>query len=333
MRNKVLLGAVFALLIIIAAAVTLPDSSKQIAAPPAIGESEVAEPRVTRDNFGMPDSPDLPEAPNYFEPPLVAITFDDGFETDYLITYPLLEKRNMVGTTYITTALIGTEGHLSWDQVQSLKAAGWTVGCHSHTHPRLTELTEQEIRAEMEKVDRAFKAQNLQPPRHHAYPFGALNEKVIEVIKEHRLSGRATVDGIPPGPGNNHLYRLQAHQLYLDDEQSLAEAIKIVDLAAENREVLILYTHEVKEEPGEYGAKPLYFARLLDYIEKRKLQTVNMDQLYQYLRCNRWDQFLHNSRKESFIPCFYCNGTGSPAAYFDHFESSSYNEKGTLLTR
>ncbi len=225
--------------------------------------------------------------PEDLEPPLIAITFDDGFETDYLQAYPLLKKRKMVATTYITTGLIGKKGHLDWTQVRALREAGWTIGCHTHNHPWLTHLSKDEIAAEMQEVNRAFLKAGLSTPDHHAYPFGDVDRKTIEVIRQYRLTGRAIPTGRPPAGDDIDYYRLQAHQLYLDSEQALKELKALLDGTVEKQDVLILYTHEVKAAAGKYGAKPLYLARLLDYITELGFTVVNMDELYAYLEYMR----------------------------------------------
>ncbi len=248
--------------------------------PGARGEQELpalpgaGEPPEEAQNLALSDD---------LDPPLLAFTFDDGFAPDYHQAYPLLEEKDMVATTYITTGLIGKDDHLSWEEVLELHEAGWTIGCHTHTHPRLTEIDPEEVALELIKVDLAFKARGLDPPEHHAYPFGAYNEQVIEKVSRYRLSGRAIPEGVPPDPEKFDYYRLQAHQVYLNNEQDLAALKELTEKAAAEQEILILYTHEVQIKPGPYGADPHYLARLLDYAQEKGFTAVNMDQLYRYL--------------------------------------------------
>jgi len=257
---------------------------------------------------GSPEEPDLPEPPespekpdhdtgtttsadqhqhrdaSTLEPPLLAITFDDGNASDFTTAFPLMQEYGIPGTTYITTSLIGKVNHLTWEQVRLLEQAGWTIGCHSHTHPYLSELSREEISEEMEEVDRAFREQGFNPPDHHAYPYGDYDVEVIEVVKRHRSTGRAIPGSVPPKADNHDLYQLEAIQAYLNCEESLYETALQVREAALEETILILYTHDIKDEPSEYGAYPYYFAELLDYINQLDIETVTIDELYEYLK-------------------------------------------------
>ena len=249
----------------------------------------------------LPESPESPETPEQeeeettlagehtprvaatLEPPLLAITFDDGNVTDFTTALPLMQERGIPGTTYITTSLVGEEGYLTWDQIHLLEETGWTIGCHSHTHPHLSELSKEEIREEMEEVDRSFTNKGFDPPKHHAYPYGDYNAEVVEVVKQYRNSARAIPGAVPPQEEGSDLYRLEAVQAYLTCEESLYETALQVREAALEETNLILYTHDIKEEPSDYGAHPRYFAELLDYINELNIETVTMDELYDYL--------------------------------------------------
>jgi len=52
----------------------------------------------------------------------VVVSFDDAYETDFTTVYPLFKARGLKGTSYIPTSFIGTTGHLTWDEIATMRA-------------------------------------------------------------------------------------------------------------------------------------------------------------------------------------------------------------------
>jgi peptidoglycan/xylan/chitin deacetylase (PgdA/CDA1 family) len=72
--------------------------------------------------------------------PSVAITFDDGCETDLTVGVPALERFGFSAKFYIVSGWIGRPGYLSGTQLRELSDRGFEVGCHSRTHANLSTL-------------------------------------------------------------------------------------------------------------------------------------------------------------------------------------------------
>lgn len=82
---------------------------------------------------------------------LVAFSFDDGTAGHYWRAYRALAARDMTGTFFITTAWVGRPGHVTWEQLREMKAAGMSIQSHTHTHPILSELGAKELKDELER--------------------------------------------------------------------------------------------------------------------------------------------------------------------------------------
>jgi peptidoglycan/xylan/chitin deacetylase (PgdA/CDA1 family) len=102
----------------------------------------------------------------------VVITFDDGWENQYLHAFPILRRFGLTATFFVFTTPIGMDRKLmTWEQLRELQAAGMTVGSHTRTHPVLPDY-HAALHNEVE-LSRADIAEHLgRAPDFFAYPFG-----------------------------------------------------------------------------------------------------------------------------------------------------------------
>src|ERR1700674_1505661 len=83
--------------------------------------------------------------------PAVAITFDDGCESDLTSAAPALEEVGFHATFYLVPSFLGHPGYLSSRQARELTERGFEVGCHSMTHRFLTEHDPAELQHRSEE--------------------------------------------------------------------------------------------------------------------------------------------------------------------------------------
>lgn len=79
----------------------------------------------------------------------IAISFDDGNLGQATRALPALVANGMTATFFITTAWVGRPGFATWDQLREMRDAGMAIESHTHTHPFLSELSEQQLRDEL----------------------------------------------------------------------------------------------------------------------------------------------------------------------------------------
>ncbi len=102
----------------------------------------------------------------------VAITFDDGCETDLLAAAPLLQEFGFGATFYIVSGFIGQPGYLSPTQLRELAGMGFEIGCHSRTHPNLATLDAAGLHREIVVAKREIEDILSQPIKHFSCPRG-----------------------------------------------------------------------------------------------------------------------------------------------------------------
>ena len=120
----------------------------------------------------------------------MAITFDDGCETDLLAAAPILRQAGFNTTFFITTGRLGTPGFLDPAQLKDLCAQGFEIGCHSMTHPYLTDVDESGLRYEIADAKTQLEqiiGQSVDP---FSCPGGRCDERVMTVA---RSAGYRTV--------------------------------------------------------------------------------------------------------------------------------------------
>ncbi|MGZ4166841.1 MAG: polysaccharide deacetylase family protein [Solirubrobacteraceae bacterium] len=129
---------------------------------------------------------------------VLAITFDDAFASVNRYGAPILARHGIPATVFAPTAFMDGGGHLDWPGVdhwkqsvfagelaamdwsdlRALTQAGWEIGSHTCTHPRLTTLDDAQLRDELSR-SRERCAQELgRPCRSIAYPYGDVDARV-----------------------------------------------------------------------------------------------------------------------------------------------------------
>jgi len=64
----------------------------------------------------------------------LALTFDDGYASDYDDVYPVLDERDVPASLAIVPGWLGEEGHMTVDQLRELVDDGWEVMGHGRRH-------------------------------------------------------------------------------------------------------------------------------------------------------------------------------------------------------
>jgi peptidoglycan/xylan/chitin deacetylase (PgdA/CDA1 family) len=113
----------------------------------------------------------------------VAVTFDDGCETDLICAAPVLKELGFSATFYITAGFVGKPGYLSKSQVHELSNLGFEIGCHSMTHPYMTDISAGQLREETAGARESLEQMSGSPVIHFSYPGGRGNASVAEAVR------------------------------------------------------------------------------------------------------------------------------------------------------
>lgn len=150
----------------------------------------------------------------------LAVTFDDAYRSVVELALPVLREYELPGTVFAPTAYIGSEIPMhwpgidrwhgtahetelipcSWPELERLIEAGWEVGSHSRTHPRLPELTDDDLITELTDSRLECEERLGVACRSIAYPYGAVNDRVADAVAAAGYSFGAELSGILRSP-------------------------------------------------------------------------------------------------------------------------------------
>ncbi len=128
----------------------------------------------------------------------VILTFDDGYEDNYLNAFPLLQKYGMTGHFFIITDFVnaGRAGYMTWQQIEDMAAAGQRFGSHSRDHPDLRgkplDYLIWQALGSMEAIQEHLGSH----PRWVSYPSGGYDQRTIDIFRSaHYWGGLSTHQG------------------------------------------------------------------------------------------------------------------------------------------
>ena len=115
------------------------------------------------------------------------ITFDDGYTSVYEYAYPLIKEKNISITLFIVNNLVGTNGYMTWEQLQEMYSSG-LVSIYSHglNHSEYDKLGADVLLAETEESYKNLR-KNLNDEnilKVFAYPCGFYTEEEIKILED-----------------------------------------------------------------------------------------------------------------------------------------------------
>jgi peptidoglycan/xylan/chitin deacetylase (PgdA/CDA1 family) len=162
------------------------------------------------------------------------LTFDDGFADTVTTALPLMSERALRGMVFVLPGHLDSGAPLDWPEVageaarrpslmrsmnwpmlETLVEAGWEVGSHTVSHPRLTDLPDEQLAQELLDSRRAVEAR-LGRCAMLAYPFGAWDDRVARAAAAAGYSFAFTL----PFGGQATATRMSIPRVTIDDRDT-----------------------------------------------------------------------------------------------------------------
>jgi peptidoglycan/xylan/chitin deacetylase (PgdA/CDA1 family) len=126
----------------------------------------------------------------------VSLTFDDGLLSTYTNGLPLLKKYGLASTEYIVSGKIGTDSHMTVDQIRQFQNEGSEIASHTVDHPDLTTLSSSQVNTELSQSQTTLRQLfGSNAATDFASPYGQYNYSVIAAIKQYYSSHRSVDAG------------------------------------------------------------------------------------------------------------------------------------------
>ena len=210
--------------------------------------------------------------------PMISFSFDDAPRSAATTGASILETYNARGTFLVCGALTGTTfttGLLASDaELVDLHRRGHEIGCHTLDHIDCGQMDELTIRRSLDANAGVLTGLGLPSPTAFAYPYGDVSSGAKRAVATRFRLAR----GLHPGLVGKGTDLHQAPALGLEGEQSLAQARHWMARALRETAWLILFTHNVHDDPGEFDISSAGFEGLVRDAKGQGFQFVTLSE-------------------------------------------------------
>ncbi|HVB34134.1 MAG TPA: polysaccharide deacetylase family protein [Patescibacteria group bacterium] len=145
------------------------------------------------------------------QPDPLVLTFDDGWQSDYSLVWPLLLEAGIPATFFVNTQTLGQPGHLRWSQVRKMSSEGASFQSHGHRHVDLTRLDDRALETELRMSKDLLEGWVKTPVEFLAAPYGRVSRRVVDTALEAGYQAVCTSDPRPAAPRAERVSRVAIH--------------------------------------------------------------------------------------------------------------------------
>jgi peptidoglycan/xylan/chitin deacetylase (PgdA/CDA1 family) len=208
--------------------------------------------------------------------PMISFSFDDVPASAAETGAAILERRGLRGAYYVAAALAGSDAvtgpMASPDQVRRLADAGHEIGCHTYTHLDCGQASPCDAVEDVARNAETLEAWGVGRPTTFAYPFGDVAPATKRALSPRFQLMRALHHGLVTAGSDLN----QAPAVGVEGPDGEALAMGWMRRAAGRGAWLILYMHDVADQPSPYGCTPAALERLVDAALANGLKPVTV---------------------------------------------------------
>ncbi len=213
---------------------------------------------------------------------IITFGFDDCPLSVVETALPMLEAEDWRATIYVACGLCETTNHLglhmSLDDVVEVHKRGHEIADHTFSHLNAMGVDAETYMADINLNLQTLRALGLPPTRHFAYPYGEVSPSIKKALRNRFETLRGVIS---PNNQTQDANLLNAVRLY--DDKTIESALMHIETANNTPQWLHFFTHDVRENPSEYGCTPENFQRVVEAVKASGLKVMTVDQAYRHI--------------------------------------------------
>jgi peptidoglycan/xylan/chitin deacetylase (PgdA/CDA1 family) len=207
--------------------------------------------------------------------PQLTISFDDAPVSAAENGAAILGRYGARGTYFISAGLCGQDSHLGRyttpEEIKALGVMGHEIACHTFSHLDCGRAPAHEIEADIERNQTALWELGLLRSETFAYPYGDVSPAGKRVLDGRYLAARALHHGLVTSGSDLN----QAPAVGIEGAMGEQTAYEWMIRAAQTPSSwLILYTHDVRENPSDWGCTPAVLDRIMARVREMRFDIV-----------------------------------------------------------
>jgi len=208
--------------------------------------------------------------------PMIALTFDDGWDTVRDVALPMMTQRGLVGTNYLHTDYVrdSAPGYINSDDVQTFVDAGWEVGSHTMYHVDLTTIPPEDLEYTMAESRAALTEWTGNDNFSFSSPMGVFNEDVVRYAE---INYTSHVNAWSDKNGVNTLDNFNLFNIHrLDTNNTDVDGVCETVASLRDDEFYVIIFHKFDDTGSDYSLTPKHFAAMLDCVEASDASVVTV---------------------------------------------------------
>ena len=210
---------------------------------------------------------------------IISFGFDDCPASAIETALPMLEAEGWRATIYVACGLCETENHLgrhmSLKDIVDVCERDHEIADHTYSHLSSNDVSPRAYLADIERNQKTLTELGLPRSRHFAYPFGHVSPSLKNALRKRFDTMRGV---LTPKNTSQDANLLNAVRIY--SGKQFQSALEQIEIAKTKPQWLNFFTHDVRENPSDFGCTPEEFRKIVMAVRESGLRVMTVDDAF-----------------------------------------------------